>query len=97
VPFELSSPTQPFPTKPAPFARQSFTADDINPHLLTKEDDDALKARMAVAINGTGPQGGLFNRTALGKDSVDARQSGRIPIGARRPPTPSAGWYSSRA
>ena len=25
---------------------------------------------MAVAINGTGPQGGLFNRTAVGKDSV---------------------------
>ena len=70
VPYELSSPTQPFPTKPAAFARQSFTADDINPHLLTKEQYDALKARMAVAINGTGPQGGLFNRTALGKDSV---------------------------
>ena len=57
-------------TKPAPFARQSFTADDINPHLLTKDEYDALKARMAVAINGTGPQGGLFNRTAVGKDSV---------------------------
>ena len=70
VPFELSSPTQPFPTKPPAFARQSFTADDINPHLLTKEQYDALKARMAVAINGTGPQGGLFNRTAVGKDSV---------------------------
>ena len=70
VPSELSSPTQPFPTKPAAFARQSFTVDDINPHLLTKEQYDALKARVAVAINGTGPQGGLFNRTALGKDSV---------------------------
>jgi quinoprotein glucose dehydrogenase len=70
VPNEYYAPTQPFPTKPAPFARQSFTADDINPHLLTKEQYDALKARMAVAINGTGPQGGLFNRTAVGRDSV---------------------------
>src|SRR5262249_17163801 len=28
-------PTQPFPTKPPPVARQTFTADDINPYLLT--------------------------------------------------------------
>jgi len=28
---EWSSPTQPFPTKPPPFARQSFTEKDINP------------------------------------------------------------------
>jgi quinoprotein glucose dehydrogenase len=33
VPGELSSPTQPFPTAPPPFARQSFTAADINPYL----------------------------------------------------------------
>ena len=70
VPNERSWPTQPYPTKPPAFGRQSFTADDINPHLLTKEEYDALKARMAVAINGTGPQGGLFNRTAVGRDSV---------------------------
>ena len=33
VPGEFTSPTQPFPTKPAPFARQSFTEKDINPYL----------------------------------------------------------------
>lgn len=33
VPGEWSSPTQPFPTKPPPFARQSFTEKDINPFL----------------------------------------------------------------
>jgi quinoprotein glucose dehydrogenase len=70
TPNELSWPTQPFPTKPPAFGVQKFTADDINPHLLTKQEYDALKARMAVAINGTGPQGGLFNPTAIGKDSV---------------------------
>ena len=32
VPGEKSWPTQPFPTKPAPFARQSFTEKDINPY-----------------------------------------------------------------
>ena len=70
VPNELSWPTQPFPTKPPAFARQSFTADDINPNLLTKEEYEALRARMATAINGAGPQGGLFNHTGIGKTSV---------------------------
>src|SRR4029453_10421677 len=30
-PGEVSSPTQPFPTKPPPFARQRVTVDDVNP------------------------------------------------------------------
>jgi glucose dehydrogenase len=33
VPGEWTSPTQPFPTKPPPFARQTFTEKDINPYL----------------------------------------------------------------
>jgi quinoprotein glucose dehydrogenase len=33
LPGEYASPTQPFPTKPAPFAVQSFTERDINPFL----------------------------------------------------------------
>jgi glucose dehydrogenase len=33
VPGEQSWPTQPFPTAPPPFARQSFTLEDINRHL----------------------------------------------------------------
>jgi quinoprotein glucose dehydrogenase len=37
VPGEYSSPTQPFPTKPAPFARQTFTEKDINPYLPVAE------------------------------------------------------------
>ena len=37
VPGEWSSPTQPFPTKPPPFARQSFTEKDINPYATEKE------------------------------------------------------------
>jgi glucose dehydrogenase len=39
VPGEHTSPTQPFPTKPAPFARQSFTERDINPHLPPAEQE----------------------------------------------------------
>ena len=37
VPGEFASPTQPFPTRPAPFARQSMTEKDINPYLPEKE------------------------------------------------------------
>jgi quinoprotein glucose dehydrogenase len=37
VPGEQTSPTQPFPTRPAPFARQAFTVDDINPYLPADE------------------------------------------------------------
>ena len=33
VPGEQTSPTQPFPTLPPPFARQSFTERDINPYI----------------------------------------------------------------
>jgi quinoprotein glucose dehydrogenase len=45
VPGEWSSPTQPFPTKPAPFAKQSFTEKDINPY-LPKEAQEEVRARL---------------------------------------------------
>jgi quinoprotein glucose dehydrogenase len=35
VPGEELWPTQPFPTSPPPFSRQKFTADDVNPYILT--------------------------------------------------------------
>ncbi len=49
MPGEITSPTQPFPTKPPPFARQKFTVDDLNAY-LTPEDrarfrDEILSAR----------------------------------------------------
>ena len=37
VPGEKAWPTQPFPTKPAPFGRMTFTVDDVNPWLSTPE------------------------------------------------------------
>ena len=45
VPGEHTWPTQPFPTKPAPFARQSFTEGDINPYLPADE-RDGIRARL---------------------------------------------------
>src|SRR5688572_25529099 len=44
-------PTQPFPQKPAPFVRQSFTEKDINPY-LTKEEYDEVKARLKTINTG---------------------------------------------
>ncbi len=51
VPGEQLSPTQPFPTNPPPFVRQSFTVDDVNPHILTAEEREQVRQRIARARN----------------------------------------------
>jgi glucose dehydrogenase len=51
VPGEQVWPTQPFPTVPPPFASQKFTADDINPHMLTPAEREQFKQRVAAARN----------------------------------------------
>jgi len=51
VPGEQAWPTQPFPTKPPPFARQTFTVDDINPWLLAPEDQVKMRERVSKARN----------------------------------------------
>jgi quinoprotein glucose dehydrogenase len=50
VPGEWSSPTQPFPTKPPPFARQSFTEKDINPY-ATEAEQAAIREIFKTARN----------------------------------------------
>jgi quinoprotein glucose dehydrogenase len=51
VPGESLWPTQPFPTNPPPFSRQKFTADDLNPHLLTPEQREEFRQRIQRARN----------------------------------------------
>ncbi len=51
VPEEVAAPTQPFPTAPPPFARQSFTADDVDPYVLSAADQAAWKKRVEKAVN----------------------------------------------
>lgn len=51
VPGEVLSPTQPFPTSPPPFSRQTFTADDLNPHILTPEQRAQFRQRILKARN----------------------------------------------
>ncbi|HKB09522.1 MAG TPA: PQQ-binding-like beta-propeller repeat protein, partial [Vicinamibacterales bacterium] len=50
VPGEHASATQPFATRPAPFARQTFTEKDINPYLRAA-DREALVQRLKALRN----------------------------------------------
>jgi quinoprotein glucose dehydrogenase len=50
IPDEHASPTQPFPTVLKPFARQHFTADDLDP-ALPEAERASLTARLKVARN----------------------------------------------
>ena len=85
VPFERSSPTQPFPTKPAPFARQSFTEDDVNPQLLTPEEYEALKERVRKREQRHGAAGRpVQSDGAQRRQRLDAGQPGRIELGHDR-------------
>jgi glucose dehydrogenase len=63
VPGEVVWPTQPIPTNPPPFGRQTFTVDDINPYMLTPEEREKFKARVGKARND-----GVF--TPIGFDEV---------------------------
>jgi quinoprotein glucose dehydrogenase len=51
-PAEWTAKTQPFPTVVPPFSRQTFTADDVNPYILTAEERETLKKQVAAAKNG---------------------------------------------
>jgi len=51
VPDEQLSPTQPFPTAPPPFTGQKFTADDLNPYILTPEEREQFRQRILKARN----------------------------------------------
>jgi quinoprotein glucose dehydrogenase len=60
MPGEHAWPTQPFPTAPPPFARQSFTERDLNPYI----DDPAERARWLDDIRNARNEG-LFTPPGL--------------------------------
>lgn len=64
MPGEEAWPTQPFPTAPPPFARQKFTANDVNPY-MDPADGAKLRARLVAAVNE-----GLFTPPETG-DTVE--------------------------
>jgi len=51
VPGEKLWPTQPIPTKPEPFGRQTFTVKDINPYMLSAAEREAFFTRVGKARN----------------------------------------------
>ncbi|MGE0407147.1 MAG: pyrroloquinoline quinone-dependent dehydrogenase, partial [Candidatus Korobacteraceae bacterium] len=65
VPGEKVWPTQPIPKAPPPFARQSFTEDDINLYFLTPEEREAWKKLVRDARNE-----GLFTPPAFKRNTV---------------------------
>ncbi|MCU1225141.1 MAG: glucose dehydrogenase [Edaphobacter sp.] len=64
MPGEETWPTQPFPTKPAPFARQAFTVKDLSPFLEPGE-RETVRKQMLTARNG-----GLFTPPST-EDTVE--------------------------
>jgi quinoprotein glucose dehydrogenase len=50
VPGEVSSPTQPIPTLPPPFARQTFRPEDVNP-FVSAEEQERLRQAVRDAAN----------------------------------------------
>jgi quinoprotein glucose dehydrogenase len=64
MPGEKTWPTQPFPTKPPPFARQTFTASDLSPFLDPAEREQ-LRTQIQAARNE-----GLFTPPGL-NDTVE--------------------------
>jgi glucose dehydrogenase len=64
VPGEESYPTQPFPTKPPPFARLKFDINDINPYL-----DDPEKERLRGVLRNARNEG-LFTPQSLTHDQI---------------------------
>ena len=71
VPGERTSPTQPFPTAPPPFARQTFTEKDINPFL--PEADQAKLRELFKTVRNEG----LFTPPSLqGTISIPGHNGG---------------------
>ncbi|HWF48625.1 MAG TPA: PQQ-binding-like beta-propeller repeat protein [Bryobacteraceae bacterium] len=65
MPGEQASPTQPFPTAPPPFVAQKFTADDVNPYLLTPEERSHWKTVVDGARND-----GIFTPPSM-RDTIE--------------------------
>jgi quinoprotein glucose dehydrogenase len=95
VPGEQAWPTQPFPTKPPPFARQKFTADDVNPYIPAEERatlrDKILSARneglyTPPSLRGTIQMPGHNGGANWGGSAVDP-DAGLLYVQAKELPT----------
>jgi glucose dehydrogenase len=65
MPGEEAWPTQPFPLKPPPFARQKFTVEDLNPYIESPEERARFRDEILSARNE-----GLFTPPGL-RDTIE--------------------------
>ena len=79
MPGEQAWPTQPYPTVPPPFARQTMTADDVNPYILT-----AGRARRVEGPNLEDAQRRALHSAWTGRDDLAAWCSRWIELGHER-------------
>ena len=90
VPGEHTSATQPFPTKPPPFARLDFNIEDVNPHV-----DEAEQERIRDVLRNARNEG-IFTPQTLTRNqiSVPGEFGGSNWGGAAADPT--TGWIYVR-
>ncbi len=51
MPLQIAWPTQPIPTVIPPFARQKFTADEVDPYIADPKEREAIRAQVAASRN----------------------------------------------
>ena len=51
MPGQVAWPTQPYPTVIAPFTRQKFSADEVNPYIADPKEREQIRAQVAAARN----------------------------------------------
>ena len=90
VPGEHTSPTQPFPTKPAPFARQTFTEARHQPALARRPSRKILRQKLRYVA-----QRGLVHAAELSGLDRHAGPQRRRELGAARPSIPSTASSTS--
>jgi quinoprotein glucose dehydrogenase len=90
VPGEESWPTQPFPTKPPPFARLQFTVDDINPYVHEAERAKIRETSWRRATRG------CSRRKRSAATRFPCRENWEEQIGAVAPRTRPPAWLYVR-
>ncbi len=65
MPGEITWPTQPFPSKPPPFARQSFTVKDLSPFMEPEEREQLRKEMEGARNQGLFTPPGLTNTVEM--------------------------------
>ncbi|MBV8775379.1 MAG: PQQ-binding-like beta-propeller repeat protein, partial [Deltaproteobacteria bacterium] len=91
VPGEVTAPTQPFPSVPPPFARQSITENDVFPGFMSPKEFASWKKRIAEAPKGLYTPPGLVDTV-----SAPGVNGGAIYFDAMSDPTTGVVYVKSK-